>query len=131
MIKKNKSILLIISLLFIFSCNQQNDIEKINNLINSNNPDKIIKGYLSINNKNGALFIEKIFDNIDDQRVSHNIKNIGVSVYQSKMIAIKKVSGLEPPRKITYKKDDSIVQFYYKWALNKGYFNDSGSTPNW
>lgn len=124
--KNNKAILSSVLILFFICCNKEDDINKINRLINSNNPDKVVKGYLLIGEKNETYFIKNIFQNLNDQRVSHNYKNIGVSVYQSKMIAIKEISGLKPPREITFERDDSIISFYYEWAFKNNYLNDKG-----
>ncbi len=85
-------------------------------MINSNEKNKIIRGYLLIGENRDTTFVESIFKNLDDQRISHDYSFKGVSVYQSKMIAIKKISGIPPPKKINYKKDDSIINFYRKWA---------------
>lgn len=53
-------------------------------------------------------------------KISHHIRFKGLSLYQSKMSALKNISGLGPPNKVTYKVDSSVVRFYQDWALKEG-----------
>ena len=123
-------LLAIFSLFIIISCNKDYEYKKINILINSNEKDEIIKGYLLIGEKRDTSFIKNIFQDLNDQRVSHYYKHIGVSVYQSKMIAIKKISGVNPPKKITNIKDDSIIDFYLNWSIKNGYLEKNYNIDN-
>jgi len=95
--------------------------ESIDELIKSNNPDKMVNGFYLIGEKKMTEYIPEIFQRIDDPRISHHINFKGISVYQSKVTALSKISRLEPPRKITYKPDTVVVNFYYKWAREKGF----------
>ncbi|MBT1699014.1 hypothetical protein KK083_19120 [Fulvivirgaceae bacterium PWU4] len=40
------------------------------------------------------------------------------------MVALKKISGLDPPLKITYKPDSMIIRFYSDWARKRGLLNN-------
>ena len=54
------------------------------------------------------------FENAYDERITHNAEYYGESIYQIKMSAISSMTGIEPPKKITYIPDSSIVYFYKK-----------------
>lgn len=96
----------------------------VDELIRSNNPDKMVKGFYLIGEKKMTEYVPKIFEGIDDPRISHHINFKGISVYQSKVTALSKISNLEPPRKITYKPDTVIVNFYSNWAREKGFLKN-------
>lgn len=101
-----------------------NSNETVDALIRSNDPDKMVKGFYLIGEKKMIEYVPEIFQKIDDPRISHHINFKGISVYQSKVTALSKMSKLEPPRKITYKPDTVIVNFYSKWASEKGYLKN-------
>lgn len=99
--------------------------KKIEEMIRNNIPDDMVKGFYLIGEKKLLKYIPEIFKEIDDPRISHHLKFKGISIYQSKIIALYKMSGLEPPRKITYRPDTLIINFYSKWAREKGYLKSS------
>ena len=94
---------------------------EIGKLINSNDVNEIVEGYFIVGEQKQTHFISGIFNNANDGRISHHYKFKGISVYQSKMIAMKKISGISPPIKINYKPDSLVIDFYYSWALKNNY----------
>ena len=112
-------------LILFFSCNSSNKTKSdiITKLILSNDVNKIVEGYFIIGEEKQIKFIKDIIINPVDNRISHHYKFNGISVYQSKMIALKKISGLEPPIKISSKSNIVVIEFYYKWALKEKYIN--------
>lgn len=124
--KRNKFIIII--LILIYSCNQnQADDQEIKRLITSNNPDEIIKGFDLIGFKNeDSIYLPYIFDNIYNPHVTTIIQRKGVSVYEIKIISLGRYFKVNPPKKLLPIPDTSIVHFYFKLALDKGYkFSDS------
>ena len=98
------------------------DIEsKVDLLISSNEPDSLIEGFSMVGDYKMEEYVPRIFEHIDDPRISHHLHFKGLSVYQSKVSALKKISGLEPPRRITYKPDTLIINFYFDWAKEAGF----------
>jgi hypothetical protein len=98
--------------------------EDVGILIRSNDPNKMVEGFYLIGEKRMTEYVPAILQEIYDPRISHHVKFKGMSVYQSKMIALSKISALEPPKKITYKPDTVIVDFYLKWARKNGYLKN-------
>lgn len=105
-------------LLFVVGCKSEEDIGA---LIGSDNTDKIVKGYYLVGINKRTEFIKEAFKDEKDQRISHNLNFYGISVYQSKMISLKKISKLNPPRPITHKYDSLIIVFYKRWAKQNNY----------
>lgn len=101
------------------SCNNVHKKEKIYKLLNSNDATDIIKGCSYLKDSNDTVFVPLLLDNLDDQRISHNYKFYGISVYESKIKALKRISKLSPPNKITYKMDASNIKFYKDCNINK------------
>lgn len=121
--KMNKKYFLILFLFLHFSCKEEIciDDDKIEKKITSNSANDIVEGYYIIGECRRIKFIEKSFKNINDVRISHHIRYNGISVYKSKMIALKKISGLEPPVKLTNQPDSIIIAYYYRWAIKNNY----------
>ena len=103
-------------IIFLASCKYNSETE-INNLIKSNNPDELVQGFFLIGEQKRKEYVHLILSNVNDPRISHTLRFKGVSVYQSKIIAMKKISGELPPGKITYKPDSVVIKFYKEWAL--------------
>ena len=80
-----------------------------------------MQGCSYIKSKKDTIYIGLLFENIDDERISHNIKYNGMSVYQCKIGALRRISGINPPNKVTHKVDITNINFYKNWAIKKGY----------
>ena len=114
-----KLALLILVTLFITSC--ESDSTKIARLLKSNDKDDLILGYYLAGEAKDTSYIPMMFRDIYDVRITHKIKFYGTSVYKSKMVALKKISGLNPPKPISYELDTTIINFYKSWAKRKKY----------
>lgn len=104
-------------LVSIFSCNQHFDNKRKKELwsmVQSNNVDRIIKATLEIQKARDTSMIDAILYKAEDPRITHNLFQNGMSVYQIKMSALKQITGFIPPKKITYRVDTSIINFYEK-----------------
>ena len=66
-------------------------------------------------------YIPQLFKNIYDQRITHDYRYLGMSIYQSKIYAIQEMSGIKAPKGITRNVDFTIITFYRNWAIKKGY----------
>lgn len=117
-----KYTLINISLLFL-SCSFLSREKKIHDLLNSDNKTNIIKACNLMSNISDTLFVPKLLETPYDSRVSHHKKYYGVSVYQAKMNALKRISNQSPPNTINYKVDTTNVKFYLKWAAKNNYMN--------
>jgi hypothetical protein len=101
--------------LMLLSCTQPSKETRaeIESLINSNKVTDIIKGFNKVGETKDTFFVKHVFINPADPRVSNNLKFKGISIYQAKMIAVKEITGVEPPVKITYIPDTSVINFYF------------------
>lgn len=95
--------------------------EKVKLLINSTKPTDQVKGFCLIGESGDTSYVKRMLQTPYAGGTSYSMNYYGVTVYQSRMNALKKISGLEPPREITRQPDSVIVDFYRHWAISKGY----------
>lgn len=120
---------IIIHILFV-SCKKKENCEDKNivGLIKSKDIHKVIEGNYLIGECKKENLVKYLFNNIRDSRITHNYEFYGISIYQSKVIALKKISGLAPPKEINNEVDESIIGFYFDWWQKQG--NGEGNVPN-
>ena len=93
----------------LISCNNEKEITR---LLKSNDKENIILGAYKAGESKEKKYVILLLENTDDKRVSINIRFKGFSVYQEKMIALKKIFATEPPKEITAEPDSIIINFY-------------------
>lgn len=106
---KTRTILYSLIFTICMSCNTD---EKIIELLNSADKEEIISGAYKAGEEGDKKFVPYLLKDAYDERRSTNIRFKGITVYQAKMIALKKIFQQEPPEKITYRADSVIVKFY-------------------
>jgi len=87
-------------------------------MMKSNNVDSIIKAVMEIQEVNDTSMIDALLYKPNDPRITHNLLYKGMSVYQIKMTALKKIINLDPPKPITYEVDTTVIEFYVR-SLNR------------
>jgi hypothetical protein len=118
-----KSIFLV-SFAILLSCNQRLDQDRKNvlwSMIKSDDVDKIFTATLEILKAKDTSMIDALLYKAEDPRITQRALQKGMSVYQIKMTALNQITGLTPPKRITYKVDTSIINFYKR---NLHYLND-------
>lgn len=85
----------------------------------SNNVGSIIEATLVIQKEKDTSMIDAILYKADDPRITHYQSRKGMSVYQIKMFALKQITGIAPPKDVTYNVDTSIINFYIKKTIGK------------
>ena len=81
-------------------------------MMKSNNVDCIVTATVEIQKGKNTSMLNAIFYNPDDPRITQLAFQKGMSVYQIKMTALKHLTGITPPHKITYRVDTAIINFY-------------------
>jgi len=100
------------------SCQEKYSREEVMRLLDKGAKDDLVKAYYMIGQNRDTSFLREVIINPYDPRIVHDAEFYGMSVYQCKMNALKAISGVLPPRKITYQPDSAIVNFYCRW-INK------------
>ncbi len=108
-------------LLLLLSCHQHLSKERkeIMRLISSNTAIEIVEGYYWVGETKDTFFVKDIFIEPADPRISHHLNFKGMSVYQAKMGAMRKITGVDPPAQITNKPDTALINFYLQVAKEK------------
>jgi hypothetical protein len=95
--------------------------EEINRLIESKDKTDQVIGFYVIGQRKDTSYIPRVLSNAADPRITHHRSFYGFSVYQSKMGAMRNISGEMPPRRLTSEPDSVIIKFYTEWAWKKGF----------
>ncbi|HET7115649.1 MAG TPA: hypothetical protein VFI29_04130 [Hanamia sp.] len=88
-------------------------------MIRSNKVDSIVVATIEIQKVNDSSMLNAILYKPNDPRITQLPFQKGMSVYQIKMTALKQITGITPPIKITYKVDTSIINFYQEKIKEK------------
>jgi len=99
--------------LAVISC--QDSKQEVKRLLERGQKEDLVKAFYLIGENRDTSFLKEVIANPYDPRIVHLAQFYGMSVYQSKMVALRKISGLSPPRKITYQPDSTVVNFYCRW----------------
>ena len=102
--------------LFSASCSDNKEIFR---LLKSTDKEDVIQGAFQAGESGDKHFIPLLLQNAADPRRSTDIFFKGITVYQSKMIALQKILKLSPPNEISYKIDSNVIKFYIMAEKNK------------
>jgi hypothetical protein len=96
------------------------DYASVERLINSSYAGDRIRGAYAIGEARDTSYVPWLLKQPTDGHISYNLRSYGVSVYQSKMNALRLISGQAPPAPITCQPDSTVVDFYRRWAIKQG-----------
>ena len=68
-----------------------------------------------------STLVEYLFEDADNPRISHLLNFKGMSLYQQKMGAMKKITNIPPPSPITMEPDSTVILFYKDIARKRGW----------
>jgi len=102
----------LVSILFFQSCSHKYDRQKIWALIKSDSVNSIIEATIEIQEAKDTGMVDALMYKSEDPLITHLSKYKGMSVYQIKMLALKSVTGIAPPKEITYTVDTAVIHFY-------------------
>lgn len=105
---------LMILMLSTVACKQSDS--EIKTLLQSKDFADRIEGAYKAGEVGKVEFIPYLLANADDPVTSSDLRFLGVSVYQEKMIALKKILKKECPVKITRDPDSAVIRFYTEAA---------------
>lgn len=110
-------ILLILPIALIMDSCENRD--RIIDLLRSQEKDDVIKGAYLAGESGNKEFVPLLLNNAWDFRRSTNLRFKGYSVYEEKMIALKKLFGKAPSVKITFEPDSTVIDFYINLSREK------------
>lgn len=115
--------MLLLAPIIFASCVKMKSSSEIKTMLNSGDKHKIIEAtnYVVYNKEYGL--VKEVLEKSDDPRVFHDLHHKGISVYQIKMIGMKKLTGIQPPKKITDDPDSIIIKFYINEAKKRSWLD--------
>lgn len=112
--------ILIIALIPIKSCDHIYDRAYIIELLNSKDIADNMEAYFLIGETKDVSFINEVVKYPYNPRITHHLCYKGMSVYQTKMGALRKITGVFPPKRVNYKPDSLVVKFYFSLLKERG-----------
>jgi hypothetical protein len=100
--------------LALYSCEQKYSGEEVKQLLEKGKKEDLVKAFYLIGKNKDTSFLKDVIANPYDPRIVHVLQFYGMSVYQSKMTALKKISGMMPPKKITYEPDPALPRLFHE-----------------
>jgi hypothetical protein len=97
------------------------DHASIERLINSSHATDRIRGADIIGEARDTSYVPWLLKQPMVCQTSYSLRSYGVTTYQSKMNALRQISGQAPPTPITHQPDSTVVDFYRRWAIKQGY----------
>ncbi len=108
-------LLLFASFLFSSCHDYKKDLE-------SDDKTKIMKACYELGEAKDVSAVKPLLTKIIDGRISNNLRFKGMCVYQCRIAALSKISGINIS--YSYKPDTTVVNLYIDWAIKKGYVKD-------
>ena len=116
-------VLLSVGLLLYFILRPTNQKLK-KDLYYKNHPTIIDKAAYELGERKDTSAVKALLTNILDTRMSTNLNFKGMTVCYCRLIALKKISGLQPPLSLDqFEVDTTAVEFYLDWAIKENYIN--------
>lgn len=81
-------------------------------MLKSGDKNQQMEAVYLIGKNRDSVFINEIFQMAYDPRVTHKMQFLGMSIHQSCMNALKKITQVSPPNKIEYHVDSVNIDFY-------------------
>ena len=116
-----KSTILLLILIFL-SCTKESETKMLNGLKSCNKDSICIASYYFGERKNRNVVLY-LLNGIEDGRISHDIRYKGMTVYYCKMIALKKISGLNINVTQSEKPDSKKIQKFIDWGIENQLIN--------
>ncbi|MBI2731458.1 MAG: hypothetical protein HYX40_12040 [Sphingobacteriales bacterium] len=113
--------LVLISVLVIYFILRPSNKKLQEDLNVHNHTTTIIKAAYKLGERKDVSAVRPLLSNILDPRMSTHINFKGMNVCYSRLVALRKISGLNPPAPlIKFSVDTISAKFYLNWAIEKG-----------
>jgi len=111
--------IILIGLYFLYK--PRYDDNSLKRMLLSDNKEDMINALLYAAKTKNTSMVKYILREPFDARISHNISHYGQSVYQVKMLAMQKLTGVESNNPVNYIPDTAVVEFYVDVAVKRGW----------
>jgi hypothetical protein len=118
-----QSIIFLSGFILINSCNSTENYKR--DLL-SDDKNKIDKACFELGEAKDTSAVKLLLTKALDPRISHDIRFKGMSVNYCRLIALKKISGIDIGRKINqFGPDTTATLFYLNWAVKQRHLKDT------
>ena len=93
----------------------------IADLDSKNHTTTKVKAAYKLGERKEKTAVVPLLTRILDPSTSTNLSFKGMTVCYAKLIALSKISGIQPPNELNIEVDTMAAKFYLNWAIKEGY----------
>ena len=86
-------------------------------MLNSDKAYEVCIAAFHLGERKDTVSVRDLLCNLDDPRITHHLKQKGMSIYYCKAGALRKISGLEIDIKQHELPDSLVIKTFTNWAL--------------
>lgn len=101
-------------------CSCTTDEKTLIKMLNSDKKIEVIKAINYIADHHKTHMVKYLLTDAMDPRIIHDLRYKGMSIYQIKMGAMERLTGIKSVKEITYQPDSAVFKFYLNIVLKKG-----------
>lgn len=90
-------------------------------MLDSDKKIEVIKAINYIADHHQTHMVKYLLTDAMDPRIIHDLRYKGMSIYQIKMGAMERLTGIKSVKEITYQPDSTVFKFYLDIVLKKGW----------
>ncbi|WP_316817154.1 hypothetical protein [Pedobacter nyackensis] len=115
--------IIFIGFFILVSCTRVIEEKKLVEMFNSKDKRQLLTAIDYVSDHHQVHMVKCLLSDALDPRIVHDVRYKGMSIYQIKMGAMQKLTGVKPVKKITYRPDSSVVDFYLEISVKNGWIN--------
>lgn len=114
---------LFIVFFLLLSCTRVISEKKLIEMFNSKDKRQLLTAIEYVSEHHQVHMAKYVLIDALDPRIVHDLRHKGMSIYQIKMGAMQKLTGVKPLKRITYKPDSSVFRFYLEISIRNGWMS--------
>ena len=115
--------ILFIGIFVLISCSRVIEEKNLITMFNSKDKEQLLTAIDYVSEHHQVHMVKYLLSDALDPRIVHDMRYKGMSIYQIKMGAMQKLTGVKSLKKITYRPDSSVFKFYLEISIKNGWMN--------
>lgn len=114
---------LFMGFLILISCGRVIDEKRLIEMFNSKDKMQLVTAINYVSDHHEVHMVKYLLSDALDPRIVHDLRYKGMSIYQLKMGAMEKLTGVKSLKKITYMPDSAVFRFYLEISVKNGWIS--------
>lgn len=112
---------LFIGIFILISCSRGIEERTLIEMFNSKDKKQLLTAIEYVSDHHQVHMVKYLLSDALDPRIVHDVRYKGMSIYQIKMGAMQKLTGVKSLKKITYRPDSAVFRFYLELSKKNGW----------